>query len=37
MILIKAEVYARDNQLPQAVEELNKMLTKTAAQDVWGY
>jgi hypothetical protein len=36
MILIKAEVYARNNQLPQAIEELNKVLTKTAAQDAWG-
>lgn len=29
IILIKAEAYARQNQLPQAIEELNKVLTKT--------
>ena len=27
--LIKAEAFARQNQLPQAIEELNKVLTKT--------
>ncbi len=34
MILIKAEAYARQNQIPQAIEELNKVLTKT--NDVFG-
>ncbi|MDX1943119.1 MAG: RagB/SusD family nutrient uptake outer membrane protein [Saprospiraceae bacterium] len=29
IILIKAEAYARQNQLPQAIEELNKVLTKS--------
>ncbi len=29
IILIKAEAYARQNQLAQAIEELNKVLTKT--------
>ena len=29
IILIKAEAYARQNQLPQAIAELNKVLTKT--------
>ncbi len=32
--LIKAEAYARQNQIPQAIEELNKVLTKT--NDVFG-
>ena len=34
IILIKAEAYARQNQLAQAIEELNKVLTKT--NDVFG-
>jgi starch-binding outer membrane protein, SusD/RagB family len=33
MTLIKAEAYARKTQLPLAVIELNKVLTKTAATD----
>ena len=36
MILIKAEAYARDGQLTEAVAELDKVLTKTPAQDAWG-
>jgi hypothetical protein len=36
MILIKAEAYARQNQLPQAVVELNKVLTKKPADDPFG-
>ncbi len=34
--LIKAESYARANDLPNAVIELNKVLTKTAAGDPFG-
>ncbi|MBC7828723.1 MAG: RagB/SusD family nutrient uptake outer membrane protein [Chitinophagaceae bacterium] len=36
MILIRAEAYARLNQLPQAVVELNKILTKKPADDPFG-
>ncbi len=36
MILIKAECFARKNQLDEAVTELNKILTKKASTDVWG-
>lgn len=36
MMLIKAEGYARKDNLPQAVIELNKVLTKTAAADTYG-
>ena len=36
MTLIKAEVYARQNQLTEAVTELDKILTKTAASDPFG-
>jgi hypothetical protein len=36
MLLIRAEAYARKNDLTNAVTELNKVLTKTAAQDAWG-
>ena len=36
IILIKAEAYARQNQLTQAVTELNKILTKTPASDPFG-
>ncbi len=36
MLLIRAEGYARKNDLTNAVTELNKVLTKTAAQDAWG-
>jgi len=36
VILIKAESFARKNQLIEAVTELNKVLTKKAAADVWG-
>jgi hypothetical protein len=34
--LIKAEAYARQNQLPEAVTELNKILTKAPASDPFG-
>lgn len=36
MTLIVAESYARKDNLPQAVIELNKVLTKTAAADTYG-
>jgi len=36
MLLIKAEAYARNNQLTEAVAELDAVLTKTAAGDVFG-
>jgi len=36
VILIKAESYARKNQLTEAIAELNKVLTKKAAADAWG-
>ncbi|WP_166919591.1 RagB/SusD family nutrient uptake outer membrane protein [Flavobacterium poyangense] len=36
MILIKAEAYARKENIPQAIIELNKVLTKTAATDAYG-
>jgi starch-binding outer membrane protein, SusD/RagB family len=36
VILIKAECYARQTKLPEAVTELDKILTKKAADDVWG-
>lgn len=36
MTLIKAEAYARLNQLPEAVTELNKILTKQPASDPFG-
>lgn len=36
MTLITAEAYARKDNLPQAVIELNKVLTKTAAGDTYG-
>ncbi|MFV8345725.1 carbohydrate-binding protein SusD [Flavobacterium sp. ZB4P13] len=36
IMLIKAEAYARKNQLPEAILELNKVLTKTAAADAFG-
>jgi hypothetical protein len=36
IILIKAEAYARNNQLPLAIVELNKVLTKTAGADAFG-
>lgn len=36
MLLIRAEAYARKNDLPNAVTELNRVLTKTPAQDAWG-
>lgn len=35
MLLIRAEAFARKNDLTNAVAELNKVLTKTPAQDVW--
>lgn len=34
--LIKAEAYARNNDLPNALIELNKVVTKTAASDPFG-
>lgn len=36
MLLIKAEAYARSNDLVNAVNELDDVLTKTAAQDAFG-
>ncbi|MCV9928833.1 RagB/SusD family nutrient uptake outer membrane protein [Flavobacterium sp. LS1R49] len=36
MMLIVAEAYARKDNLPQAIIELNKVLTKTAAADAYG-
>ena len=36
MLLIQAEAYARKNDLPNAVIALNKVLTKTPTQDVYG-
>ncbi|MBP4137478.1 RagB/SusD family nutrient uptake outer membrane protein [Flavobacterium geliluteum] len=36
IMLIKAEAYARKDNVPQAIIELNKVLTKTAAADVYG-
>ena len=36
MTLIKAEIYARKNDLPNAKAELDKILTKTAAGDAFG-
>lgn len=36
MMLILAESYARKDNLPQAIIELNKVLTKTAANDAYG-
>ncbi|UJH66680.1 RagB/SusD family nutrient uptake outer membrane protein [Allomuricauda sp. SCSIO 65647] len=36
MLLIKAEAYARSNDLTNAVTELDAVLTKTAAQDAFG-
>ena len=36
MLLIRAEAYARKGELDNAVTELNKVLTKTPAQDVFG-
>lgn len=36
MMLIVAEAYARKENLPQAIIELNKVLTKTAAADAYG-
>lgn len=36
MILIKAEVLARKNNIADAITELNKVLTKKAAGDAWG-
>jgi tetratricopeptide (TPR) repeat protein len=36
MLLIKAEAYARKNQLNEAVTELNKVLTKQPADDAFG-
>lgn len=36
IMLIKAEAYARDNKLTEAVEELDKVLTKKASEDAYG-
>jgi hypothetical protein len=36
IMLIKAEAYARLNQLPQALIELNRVITKTPASDPYG-
>ncbi|MBL7696840.1 MAG: RagB/SusD family nutrient uptake outer membrane protein, partial [Chitinophagaceae bacterium] len=36
MLLIKAEALARQDMLPEAVTELNKVITKTPAEDVYG-
>lgn len=36
IILIKAEAYARMNMLPEALTELNKVITKQPAQDIYG-
>jgi len=36
MILIKAEAYARQNDLVNALIELNKVVTKTPASDIYG-
>ena len=36
MLLIRAEAFARKNDLTNAVTELNRVLTKTPAQDVFG-
>ena len=36
MLLIKAEAFARKNMLPEAVAELNKVLTKLPANDAFG-
>ncbi len=36
MLLIRAEAYARKNDLANATAELNRVLTKTPANDAWG-
>jgi starch-binding outer membrane protein, SusD/RagB family len=36
IILIKAEAYARMNQLPEALTELNKVITKNPSNDPYG-
>jgi hypothetical protein len=36
IILIKAEAYARQNMLPEALIELNKVITKKPADDIYG-
>lgn len=36
ILLIQAEAYARKNDLPNAVIALNRVLTKTPAQDIYG-
>jgi starch-binding outer membrane protein, SusD/RagB family len=36
MLLIKAEALARQDMLPEAVIELNKVVTKTPAEDIYG-
>jgi tetratricopeptide (TPR) repeat protein len=36
IILIKAEAYARQNMLPEALTELNKVITKKPSDDIYG-
>lgn len=36
MILIKAEAYARKSMMTEAIQELDKVITKKPADDVWG-
>ena len=36
MLLIKAEAYARQGQIEEAIEELNRVRTKTPAEDAFG-
>lgn len=36
ILLIKAEAYARMNMLPEALVELNKVITKKPAEDIYG-
>jgi hypothetical protein len=36
MLLIQAEAYARKNDLANAADKLNDVITKTPAQDAWG-
>jgi len=36
IILIKAEAYARMNMLPEALTELNRVITKQPSQDIYG-
>jgi tetratricopeptide (TPR) repeat protein len=36
ILLIKAEAYARQNMLPEALAELNKVITKKPSEDIYG-